>query len=197
MRIGLDIDGVMYKWDNTARYMLRNVLPDSPYKDDENLMHEATYWNYIPDHVAPEHWEWLWKDGVKLGLFRYGNLYKGTIQAVRHLATLGDVVLITHRPAQAVTDTLAWLGLMDLPIKGLHLLTNQEAKSGVRPYCDVYLDDKPENVEDLKRNTSAKLVCLREQPWNLNIPTGKSIRRVQGWATFMHLVESLSGHLNA
>jgi len=28
VRIGLDIDGVMYMWDKTARYMLRDVLPN-------------------------------------------------------------------------------------------------------------------------------------------------------------------------
>lgn len=189
MRIGLDIDGVMYKWDKTARYMLRDVLPNSPYK--EVLQQESQGWDWIKEQVTPEHWEWLWTEGVRLGLFRYGHLYPGTIQAVRRLAEIGDVVLITHRPKTAVTDTLAWLGLLNLPIAGLHLLTNMEPKSLVQPQCDVYLDDKPDNVTDLYLKTSAKLVCLMRRPWNaMWLPAVADIRVVHGWNDFIRTVET-------
>ncbi len=183
MRIGLDIDGVMYQWDKTARYMLRDVLPGSPYKDV--MKQESKGWDWIKDNVSPEHWEWLWTEGVRLGLFRYGHLYPGTIQAVRRLAEIGEVVLITHRPKQAVTDTLAWLGLLNLPISGLHLLTAMEPKSSVRPACDIYLDDKPENVMDLSglltRWEDGKLiysggVYLMRRPWNESFPWPTCVR---------------------
>jgi uncharacterized HAD superfamily protein len=188
MRIGLDIDGVMYKWDKTARYMLRDVLPNSPYK--ELLKQESQGWDWIKDNVAPEHWEWLWTEGVRLGLFRYGHLYPGTIQAVRTLAERGhEIVLITHRPKQAVTDTLAWLGMLDLPISGLHLLTNQEPKSLVRPGCEVYLDDKPENVEDLYWKADGA-VCLMRRPWNKSyIPSTANIVEIFTWDGFVTAVE--------
>jgi uncharacterized HAD superfamily protein len=188
VRIGLDIDGVMYKWDKTACYMLREVLPNSPYKD--TLKGDSLYWNWIPDQIAPEHWKWLWNEGVKLGLFRYGHLFPGTIQAVRRLAELGDVVLITHRPKAAVGDTLAWLSLLNLPISGLHLLTNSEPKSLVMPQCDIYLDDKPENITDLHNNTKG-LAVLRRQPWNRDYITRAS---VENWDQFIAEVEHLRGH---
>jgi uncharacterized HAD superfamily protein len=187
MRIGLDIDGVMYKWDKTARYMLRDVLPNSPYK--ATLQQDSESWNWIQTQVAPEHWEWLWTEGVKLGLFRYGHLYPGTIQAVRELAKRHEVVLITHRPKSAVGDTLAWLGLLNLPLSGLHLLTNQEPKSLVHPQCDVYLDDKPENVVNLAEDTDAKLVCVMHQPWNRDWNEPHGITRVFGWTDFLSVVK--------
>lgn len=191
MRIGLDIDGVMYKWDKTARYMLRDVLPDSPYK--ELLQQESQGWDWIKENVVPEHWEWLWTEGVRLGLFRYGHLYPGTIQAVRRLAEIGDVVLITHRPKNAVTDTLAWLGLLNLPLAGVHLLTNQEPKSWVSPHCDVYLDDKPANIYDLAVNTSGT-ACLMARPWNVGDPLHRhrvtGIEVVHGWSEFIDKVTS-------
>jgi uncharacterized HAD superfamily protein len=177
----------MYKWDKTARYMLREVLPNSPYKDSAVLKQEAKYWNWIPDQVAPEHWKWLWDEGTKLGLYRYGHLYPGTIQAVRRLAELGEVVLITHRPKTAVSDTLAWLGLMDFPIAGLHLLTNMENKSTVLPHCDIYLDDKPENITDLHNNTKGLAILMR-QPWNQHYITRAA---VSGWPEFIAEVEHL------
>jgi len=193
VRVGLDIDGVMYKWDKTARYMLRDVLPNSPYK--EVLQQESQGWNWIQQQIAPEHWDWLWKQGVRLGLFRYGHMYPGTVQAVRTLASRGhEVVLITHRPASALSDTLAWLSLMDFPIKGLHILTNMEPKSLVQPQCDVYIDDKPENVVDFAVNTQAKIVALRDQPWNKHFNDAGYIGvvRVFGWDDFLALVEQFS-----
>jgi uncharacterized HAD superfamily protein len=163
LRIGLDIDGVMYHWEKTARYMLREILPNSPYKGDPALERPSTGWNYIEHNVAPEHWKWLWSEGVKLGLFRYGHMFKGTIEAVRHLAELGDIIVITHRPAAAVPDTLAWLAYQQLPLAGVHILTHQEPKSTVEA-CDFFLDDKPENCIDM--NDTGAEVWLMDRPWN-------------------------------
>lgn len=163
MRIGVDIDGVMYQWEKTARYMLREILPDSPYTKDGSLGSESTHWNYIADNVSPEHWKWLWTEGVRLGLFRYGHMHPGTIKAVRELAKLGEVIAITHRPKDAVEDTLAWLSFNKLPLSGIHILTNQEPKTSVQR-CDYYIDDKPENCIELLTTGSTVAMPLRE--WN-------------------------------
>jgi uncharacterized HAD superfamily protein len=143
--------------------MLREILPNSPYKGDPSLERPSTGWDYIEHNVAPEHWKWLWSEGVKLGLFRYGHMFKGTIEAVRKLAQLGDIIVITHRPAAAVPDTLAWLAYQQLPLAGVHILTHQEPKSTVEP-CDFFLDDKPENCIDM--NDTGAEVWLMDRPWN-------------------------------
>lgn len=189
MRIGLDIDGVMYKWDKTARYMLREVLPNSPYKMGPLKESESQYWNWIKDNVSPEHWRWLWEEAVGLGLYRYGHLYPGTVQAVRELATVGEVVLITHRPKDAIRDTVAWLSLLDLPVAGMSFLTNMEPKSLVLPHCDIYLDDKPENIVDLMENTSGDAVMMH-QPWNKD---HRHLGGVATWAAFVERVRNLKG----
>jgi len=180
-RWGIDIDGVMYHWDKTARYMLREILPNSPYSKDGPLGREATTWTYIKDNIAPEHWSWLWNEGVQLGLFRHGHMFPGTIQAIRKLAERGDVIAITTRPKQAVPDTLAWLAYQKLPIAGIHILTREEPKSSVLPHCDVYLDDKPENCDDLAENTAGK-VFLMTRPNNLWSTFNP---RVYGWSDFL------------
>lgn len=189
MRIGIDIDGVLYQWDKTARYMLREVLPNSPYKKDGPLGKESTHWDYIKEHVDSDHWRWLWKEGVELGLFRYGHLYPGSIVAMRQLATLGELVLITHRPKQALNDTLAWLGYLDLPVAEFHFMNHEQPKSSVRPQCDVYLDDKIENCEDLAKNTKASLVALMDRPWNhRGFSCAVDIKRVYDWRDFQNWV---------
>ena len=164
LRIGLDIDGVIYAWDKTARYMMREVLPNSPYKDDPRFREDSPSWNWIQDNVDPKHWDWLWSEGVRLGLFKHGHLFPGAIVGIRELATLGDIVLITHRPAQAVGSTLSWLALQDLPLSGLHILSNGENKGTVRPKVDYFLDDKPENVLDM-HNAGVHSYLMR-RPWN-------------------------------
>lgn len=186
MRIGLDVDGVMYQWDKTARYMLRDVLPDSPYTKDGPLGVESKNWHYIKEQVSREHYNWLWNEGVKLGLFRHGHMYPGTIQAVRALAKLGDIVIITHRPDKAVRDTLAWLAYHELPLSEIHILSNQEPKSQVR--VDFFLDDKPENCVDMRQNGGE--VFLMSRPWNKawRIPEGSGIGIVSGWEPFVDFV---------
>lgn len=179
-RIGVDIDGVMYQWSKTARYMLREILPDSPYKKTGPLGMESQSWDYIQQNVSKEHWRWLWDVGIPKGLFRHGHLYPGTIKAIRELADLGDVVLITSRPKAAVPDTAAWVAYQQLPISGLHIV-EREPKSTVRPTCDVYIDDKPENCIDLLQ--TGALVCMPDRPWNQGDVPG--VIRTHSWDQFV------------
>ena len=133
---------------------------------------------------------------MKLGLFRHGHLYPGTIKAIRRLSELGDVIVITHRPKHAVHDTLAWLAYQNLPLSGIHILTGQEPKSSAEPKCDAYLDDKIENCFDLHHNTQARLVALMDRPWNQRPcrleGEGRHLRRVNDWQHFIDYVEELA-----
>lgn len=190
IRIGVDIDGVMYEWEKTARYMLREILPNSPYTKDGPLGQQSTAWGYIDGHVSKEHWKWLWSEGVKLGLFRHGHVVPGTIKGVRALAEIGDVIIITHRPRSAVNDTLAWLSFQDLPLAGIHVLSDMEPKSSVQPQCDIYIDDKPENCDDLRKNTKAKLVAMYDRAWNQHVTPPGSVR-VRSWNEFVNLARTV------
>ena len=184
MRIGLDVDGVLYQWDKTARYMLREILPGSTYSKYGPLGRTSTHWGYIQENVSKDDWSWLWKEGVAMGLFRYGHSFPGMVKDVRALAEKGDLVIITHRPQQAVNDTLDWLSYQKLPLSDVHLLTRQEPKSSVRPECDVYIDDKPENCADLARNTSGK-VFMMSRDWNRHSPDIVGVTRVECLADFL------------
>ena len=192
-RIGLDIDGVMYRWVKTAMYMLREILPNSPYKrlggplrDEE----QSTYWDYIENNVSGTHWRWLWTEGVRLGLFRYGHLHSGTIKAVRELAEIGDVILLTNRKAKAVEDTLAWVSYLKLPIMGIHFVPKKLGKSSVLPHCDAYLDDNVDNCVELSRNTAARIIKLMDRPWNRG-ETQVQEERVYSWDEFVREVRAL------
>lgn len=188
MRIGLDVDGVIYEWDKTARYMMREVCPLVTNPDDPRLRRDAQHWNEIEEIVGKEAFDWLWTEGVRLGLFRYGHLHAGAIQAIRKLATIGDVVLITSRPKQAVNDTMAFLGYLNLPIAAIHILSNSEPKSTVKPECDIFLDDKPENVVDLQNNTDTHAYLMR-RPWNEH---NTVLNAVTNWQQYIDAAERIA-----
>lgn len=179
-RIGIDLDGVVYEWDKTARYMLREVYPGPLTEYSRHLLtYESRSWDYIMDSVPEQAWDWLWTEGVRLGLFRYGHVVQGAVNGVRQLALGADVEVITHRPANAVEDTLAWLSFMKLPIRGVHLLTHGEPKASVRPRFDLYIDDKPGNCASL---SGVGDVIMFGRAWNQDW-TGltRGTERVVGW----------------
>ncbi len=186
-RFGLDVDGVLYQFQKTALYMLNSM------KGYDLKLEDWNCWNWPKENVANNDWQWLWTAGVKLGLFRYGHLYKGAIEGVRALAELGDVVIITHRPSHAVQDTLDWLAYLKLPFTEIHLLTEGQAKSSVH-HCDLYVDDKPENCLDYQRNTDG-IPLLWTRPWNTSFQgvgvdplQGEgthSIRRIESWTDIL------------
>jgi len=187
-RIGLDLDGVVYDWQRTYKYLLsehRGVdFPDGLEWWDE--------WNAPDRYTTAEDRKWLWSEGVRLGLFRYGNLYRGAIDGIAALASFGDVEVVTHRPKQAVRDTCHFLaGLPDV-FAGIHVLTNQEPKSSVG--CDVYVDDGPHVAQDII--AAGKRVVLVDRPWNrdafpFNEPHPSRLVRAYDWPGIVATVRDL------
>jgi 5'(3')-deoxyribonucleotidase len=161
--VGLDLDGVIYQWADTARYLIRIhhsiALP------------ESTYWEYIKDNVPQEVWSWLWDRGVDLGLFRYGHVYSGAIDGIRELQHEVDLHIVTHRPRSAINDTLAFLsyitGTPELrdAFRGVHMLSDEQPKSSVG--MDIYVDDAPHVVQDVIRQ-GARAVLV-DRPWNQRV----------------------------
>ena len=185
MQVGLDVDGVMYQFQKTALYMLNSM------KGYDLKLEDWDRWNWPKEVVANNDWQWLWTGGVKDGLFRYGHLYKGTIEGVRALAGIGDVVIITSRPSNAIQDTLDWISYLKLPFTETHILSAGKPKSQVK--CDIYVDDKPENIDDFLANTAGHPL-LWDRPWNQGVNPSYRIApydRVSSWAEVLAVAREL------
>lgn len=195
-RIGVDCDGVLYHWDRTARYMLRRRLADSRRRIPPELHRPSTDWDMIQNVVEDQDWRWLWTEGVRLGLFRYGHVVGGSLEGLTALARLGDVIVVTSRLPGATKDTLAWLSLMTdkIELQGIYILSHGQPKSTVQPPLDVLVDDGLHNAEDMVQNTKTQVV-LFNQPWNasrrIEDEYPDQVTRAYGWDDVVRIVGSL------
>lgn len=178
MRVALDIDGVLYHWSRTARYMLRTYR-------GLDIQGEAQSWDWnVTEGVSKADWHWLWTEGIDLGLFRYGHVMKDAIVGVRQLQDLGlSLIVVTHRPARAVKDTIAWLNYVNFPLDGVHILTGGQPKTSVE--WDLLVDDKPTNVEHALGK--ARMGLLFDQPWNQSA----RYMRAYGWLGYDGVVKNI------
>jgi len=188
--IGLDLDGVCYNWDKTVRYMLRQRIMAKGANPPASLSVAAISWDSTKEAVTPEDWRWVWAEAIDLGLYRYGHVITGAIEGVQALNNLGDVVVITHRPKSAVHDTLAWLGFMfnRVPLSGVIIHSNGQAKSQVESQPDVYIDDAVHVADDVLDNTQSSVI-LFDQPWNQNARPSSRLYRAIGWPQVVKIAE--------
>lgn len=201
VRVGLDVDGVLYRFTDTAAFLIKQhwdvELPAGG---------EWPTWNYVKDNVTPEIWKWLWSDAItEHSLFRYGSLYKGAREFLVHTEPYCDNIIITSRPPTAVQDTVDWLSYQRVPMSGIHIL-GQEPKSSVQPQCDVYVDDALHNIQDLIENTTAHTI-MPDKPWNqgtiyatLGIKTdliGRTFTRTSSWEEIEDVIHKIHTEINA
>jgi len=183
-RFGIDLDGVVYNWSDTYRFLMRYYRGiDLPEPDS---------WDAFDEYISEADRTWIWTEGVKHGLFRYGHLYKGSAEALLELARLVDLVVITHRPANAMQDTLEWLAFQKFPAVEIHLLTSQQPKSAVP--CDFYLDDGPHNIEELRLNRPHARIAMWRRPWNRNayhFAWSDKVRIVTSWNEVIEWVKMI------
>jgi 5'(3')-deoxyribonucleotidase len=174
--IAVDLDGVCYEWHRTVRYMFNE------YKG-YNLPPVDSWWDtwWAPKekgYINAEDVNWLFTEGIDLGLFRYGHVTTGAVVGLRKLVDAGHRLLVaTHRPTRAVPDTLAWLHYLDIPWSGVHIISDETSKTIVD--ADILLDDKTENCMDWAE--SQRTALLFDRPWNQKCPPSIRIHRVFGW----------------
>lgn len=191
LRLGLDIDGVIYDWFGAYRYLANHHLA-------AGLPPVEQIWDGSrtdADFLTPDQQKWMWSHGVRFGLFRYGHIIKGAVEALREISASWDIVIITHRPTswhidvpeesrqKGTKDTMAWLALLaeDVRFVETHIIEKTVPKSSI--VCDAYIDDGVHVMEDLLANTPPEtLLLLFDQPWNRSVwAEGWRPIRIHSW----------------
>jgi len=191
MKIAVDLDGVCYEWQRTYRYMLREYRGVQLPPVDQFWFS----WNASDEFTTAADRKWIWSEGVRLGLFRHGHVWKGTILGIAALKQSGhELVVVTHRPRTAIRDTINWLdhhfGAMEpYPWSGINILSNGEPKHSI--YAELLIDDKPENVIGWVDAGQSRKAIIFDQPWNREMNWHPRILRAVGWASVVDAVTNI------
>jgi 5'(3')-deoxyribonucleotidase len=178
VRIGIDLDGVV------ANFTLGWVTRYNAEHGTTLTEADVTAWGgmLVLTHFADmeQFWHWV-ANGEGPSLFRSLPAYPGAVEAMQRLARNHEIVILTTKPAFAVTDTEEWLAENHVPHHELHITEEKW-----RIPCDVYLDDSPEQIEQLTLNRPDRVVCRYVRPWNHPHP---GARDIHDWDEFVALVD--------
>ncbi len=159
LRLGIDLDGVVADFNLgwTDRY---NAEFGTDLHPDDVVEWDAPTGLTHFDGMS-EFWNWARSAGHGKSIFRILEPYPGAVEALHDLAGRHQIVIVTTKPAFAVSDTHEWLAEHDIPHAEIHIV---EDKATVA--CDVYLDDADHNLESLRRGRPNAMVCRYVRPWN-------------------------------
>ena len=182
--LGVDLDGVVA--DHSDAF--RRVVADLRGVDPESLPLERS-WDFHEWGFGLDDYERYHRIAVMdRRMFRAMAVIDGAADALWRLSDAGLWIrIITHRlyvnwgHQTAVTDTVAWLDEHRIPYRDLCFL-------GAKPEveADVYIDDAPHNVEQLRAADNEVIVF--DQPYNRHLRDP----RATSWAEVEDLVAEMA-----
>ena len=177
MRIGIDVDGVVYNWDGSARRILKRLFGLN--------ISESRTWDHIDERCSKEQYDELWTEH-SLDLFTGGSYYEGAIDTIQTLAQKHEVFFITATPEAARRTRGSNLVLDFNGINGVTFVTpGSDDKTLLK--CDLYLDDKQETVAHY--HSTGHRVLLMNRPWNKDYDNPEDVLRIYSWFGLLTAVE--------
>lgn len=190
LRIGIDLDGVVYPCVTILRRWLVEV------KDwDPERCPPATSWGFYADWGMTEaDFDREFTEAIEADfMFTEGDPRAGALEALHRFTEQGHhLYVITARQIEGVElearrQTFRWLAQHDIALSGIAISHDK----GVLP-TDVFLEDAIHNYEFLE-NQEETLPVLLTRKWNQD----HGGRRVADWDEFADVVEALHGFLCA
>lgn len=164
MRVGLDLDGVLYNFGDSVRRYLETIGQEHLWKSGPT---EKPYWDFYKD------WGWtgeefvqMCNDGVDAGVIFRGPAREHAVSTAWRLFNNGhDLVIITDRqfgsdPEKSHEATELWWNEHNFP--PYHKLIFSSNKLEV--YTDYFVEDKLENYDAL--TAGGVDTWLVNRPWN-------------------------------
>lgn len=170
MRVGLDLDGVVFDYVQNTREIAKRVWPTWD-KAEGRLVEfkfdaPSTCWDYPVEDwgMSWEEFKYLNKYGMDHGLLFTGPIVTGMKTLVDNLVAKGHTIhIVTHRSIPgAISATDRWLREHELPYHSLTFVHDAGDKSYTD--LDVLIDDKVENIEAW--TATGRPGILYRQKWN-------------------------------
>ena len=185
MRVGFDLDGVLYNFgDSVKRYLdftgQGHIWKSGPTKD--------AYWDFYKD------WGWTGKqfvefcnEGADAGFIFTGPARDGAVETVNEIKDMGHTIhIITDRnfgscPSTSHSNTTQWLRQHGIPFDSLTFTAD---KTIVR--VDTMIEDKLENYDALEAIGTPTVLINRQ--WNKD-PNGPWRRRINELSEYVDFVK--------
>jgi len=171
MRLGIDLDGVVYDFDKVARdTFLTRSLPEPLTESQRYKLHRpALGWDGLGETVGKANWGWLWQNAQDLKIFDRLAPIPGAIEALRELIQEHDVYMVTTRPKGVEDQTYRFLAAYSLRPKGV-FHSSDKSQIAKALSLAVVVDDGPENLKNYLLRTRGALKGIRiygvKAPWN-------------------------------
>jgi FMN phosphatase YigB (HAD superfamily) len=163
MRVGFDLDGVLYDFGASVRRYMESIGLKYGWKDNGAEPHTWNFFEYWG--MSPKDFVQLCHDGADAGFIFCGDIRPNAAAAVNIVKKQGhEVVIITDRsfgttPQVSETHTKLWLKQHGIPYDELHFSPDKT----IVP-TDIFVEDKLENYDAI---TAAGTECwLINRPWN-------------------------------
>lgn len=187
MRVGVDLDGVLYNFGDSVKRYLDHIGQGDLWKSGPT---PKPYWDFYKD------WGWTGKefvdmcnDGADAGFIFCGPIRPHAKQAMDRLARTGnEIVIVTDRPFGSTPEvshrnTVEWL--LQHGIWYDELIFSADKTVG---NCDVFVEDKWENFSAL---TEAGTDCyLITRAWNYDY--GPHPKRIDSVLDYAKIVEKIT-----
>lgn len=165
LRIGVDLDGVMFRYDHNTRDIAKVAFPDWRERGF-TLDAESTCWNYFRDDWGMTNKEFaeLNHFGMEQGMLFEGPIVDGWFNVLRDLVDEGHTIhIVTHRSMPgAIAATDHWLRQHGVSYDSITFVHNVADKTLLD--LDVLIDDKIENIESW--TAAGRYGILYNQAWN-------------------------------
>lgn len=172
LRIGLDVDDVLYKCNEYALSLLRKKYGDRPEFNLNAIKSWGTQGNLSDERIG------MFSDPA---FVEAQPLYEGAAKFVRELCRIADVFFVTAVPPRCMTARAERLSrdFPEVPTGNILIGTRKDVID-----LDILLDDAPHNIV----STRASYPVLMRRPWNTEL-TG--MLSVNAYSDFLHLARMI------
>lgn len=188
MRVGFDLDGVLYNFGDSVKRYLEATERGHIWKSGPT---ETPFWDFYKD------WGWtgqqfveMCNEGADAGFIFTGPAREGAAEAVGRVARLGhEVIIITDRqfgstPEVSHKNTENWLSEHGIEYDELHFSAD---KTCVK--TDMFVEDKLENYDALVE--AGVHTFLINRAWNI-VDGGDTRMRINDVSEYADFVEEYS-----
>lgn len=188
MRVGFDLDGVLYNFGDSVKRYLDHTGQGHIWKSGST---PNPYWEFYED------WGWDGKQfvefcnaGADAGFIFCGPAREGAANAVQAVTRLGhEVIIITDRkfgssPEVSEKNTEEWLLQHEIPYDELWF----SADKTIAP-ADVFIEDKLENYDALV--AAGTRTYLLNRPWN-HVEGGDARNRIDSLQDYVDEIMGLT-----